>query len=199
MNHNPSNAYLLFYERKNFYNEELKTIPNLYHGLDNIVQKAEKKPGQSLSPQELKVSEKIDLENIKETTINYLFERDKLLPKFFFNTLSSIRQQKRQLDAIKPSSPDTPPTAYQVQFGKFSILYFLTVAIRKNNKKVAMVVDIYKEIKWFLRHSYELSEWLLRGMTYSEILTEFMLDCPIGDIHYFIFGMIKTALKTAHA
>lgn len=31
-------------------------------------------------------------------------------------------------------------------------------------------------------------------MTFPDILKEFMLDCPIPDMHYFVYGLIKTAL-----
>ena len=31
-------------------------------------------------------------------------------------------------------------------------------------------------------------------MTYHEILEEYMLECPIEDMRYFMFGLIKSAL-----
>ena len=35
-------------------------------------------------------------------------------------------------------------------------------------------------------------------MSYPEVLIEFMLDCPKDDMHYFIYGLIKNALKRVY-
>lgn len=171
------NAYLLFYERVSYFDEDDKPINSLL-----MSNESESQPLDVIPP---KILQEIKADNFKFQMTKYMFDRD----------YSDLIQ--RVLKANVNEVPFTEgPTASLLNIGKLSILYFLTVILRARDRD--RLPQFLREVKAALIRHYELSQWLLMSFTQIDIIQEFLISCQVLDMKYFTTGLIKTALEVVY-
>eukprot|EP00330_Aristerostoma_sp_ATCC50986_P003550 CAMPEP_0114602088 /NCGR_PEP_ID=MMETSP0125-20121206/24715_1 /TAXON_ID=485358 ORGANISM="Aristerostoma sp., Strain ATCC 50986" /NCGR_SAMPLE_ID=MMETSP0125 /ASSEMBLY_ACC=CAM_ASM_000245 /LENGTH=90 /DNA_ID=CAMNT_0001811983 /DNA_START=40 /DNA_END=313 /DNA_ORIENTATION=+ len=54
------------------------------------------------------------------------------------------------------------------------------------------------EIKTILQKSTDISTWFIESFINLEIIKEFLIDCAVEDMRYFVYGLLKLAMKTVY-
>lgn len=81
----------------------------------------------------------------------------------------------------------------QLSIGKIGIIYFVLIGLRSKEKK--NVYSIFMQLKRTLLKNKNLSLWFLNQFTNISIVNEFLIDCPIKESQYLIYGLFKQALS----
>ena len=89
MNFNINNAYLLFYERNTYYNEDFEEIDMMYDGIEDIHPSLKRKMSQQ-DKDENDIILRIHNENEEYLTKNYLFDNTRDFSRFIENVLTNI-------------------------------------------------------------------------------------------------------------
>ena len=155
-------AYVLLYQREVFYDDQIETIPTLYH-------------------------------NIKEAHINTI---DATLMNMFKENEFIGYHEKMMMNESFSNLIFTLHTYIKDKQIGFRLLlkYFLLYMIRDMRKQ--KIPEIYKMLLNDLRHSVESAIYLLKNFMNREVVLEFLVQCPIKDMIYVVFGLVKNALKT---
>lgn len=67
--------------------------------------------------------------------------------------------------------------------------YFLIVRLRLQNRdKLPKFVELIKNA---MEKNVKIAQWILKQFIYQESLKEFLVECPILDMKYVIFGIIR--------
>jgi len=172
------NAYLLFYEREAYFDENANKVPTMLIG-DHDREKRNKV--ENMNPQILKETKE---DNFKFHTTKYIWDRD--YGDFVYKLLEQIAQRK---DLANPSSDI-------IEAAKFCILFFMTVILRGQERP--RLPKFLKELKIIFRASTEICSWFIECFTFSEIIKEFLIDCPVKDMKYFVLGLIKISLNNVY-
>lgn len=170
------NAYLLFYEREAYFDDNANKVPTMLIGEQNREVRSENMSA--------KILKEIKEDNYKFHVTKYLWDRE--YGDYVFKLLEQLNQKK---DLANPT-PELLETA------KYCTLYFLTVQLRSRER--SRIPKFLKEFKALFKASPPLSTWLVKCFVYPDILKEFLIDCPILDMKYFVVGLLRVALKNAY-
>lgn len=172
------NAYLLFYEREAYFDENGNKIPTMLVG-DQDRDKRSKVESMSN-----KILERTKEDNFKFHTTKSIWDKD--YSDYVFRLLEQISSKKEITDKNSPV----------FESAKFCILFFLTVVLRAHER--ARLPRFLREIKGLLRASKPLCSWLIESFAYLPIMKEFLVDCAVPDMKYFVIGLLKIALKNSY-
>ena len=174
------NAYLLFYEREAYFDENANKVSTMLVGEQN---REVRSSNENMSA---KILKEIKEDNYKFHVTKYLWDRD--YGDFVFKLLEQLNSNQKK-DLINPSQE-------LMETAKYCTLYFMTVQLRSRER--SRIPKFLKEFKKLFRASPPLSTWLVKCFIYPEILKEFLVDCPIPDMKYFVVGLLKVALRNAY-
>ncbi len=174
------NAYLLFYERVAYFDENCNKVPTMLVG-DHDRDKRSKI--ENMNPQILQETKE---DNFKFHTNKYIW--DKVYGEYVFSLLEQLPHKKEDYEISNPEA---------LEVAKFCTLFFMTVVLRGCER--IKIPPFLKLLKGVFRVSTQLCEWFLEGFVHKNIIREFLVNCPIKDMKYFVFGLIKIALNNCFA
>ena len=169
------NAYLLFYQRSTYFDENGIVL--------NTLQLNENK----IDDGKINISSNI-LNEIKEDNLKYNMKKY-IFDKEYSDFVIAILQELNQSENLNSKT--------KLEAAKFGILFLLTVPLRaKEREKLPIFL---KEIKILLIKSYELSQWLVKSFRDIKIIKEYLITCQVKDMKYFVVGLLKIALEVISA
>jgi len=171
-----NNAYLLFYERKSYFDENGGKVPSMLVGDMTREMLAN-------GPISKKIYDEVREDNFRFQTIKLVFDKD-------------YHDFAYQVTKFCEENCVANRNEYFLECCKYCITYFLTVTIRALDR--ARIPLILKDIKSLLSKSYDVSLWLIRAFSNYWALKEFLVTCAIKDMKYFVFGLLKIALNTVY-
>lgn len=172
------NAYLLFYERVTYFDENGKSIRSLSMNDGAETSKA-------LDVIQPKILQEIRNDNFKFQMTKYMFDRE------FSETLQRILKFN-----VNGATFQGKPPASVISLGKLAILYFMTVLLRAQDRD--RLPQFLREVKKAISTHYELAHWFINAFREREIIKEFLVACAVPDMKYFTVGLIKTALERVY-
>jgi len=172
------NAYLLFYERDAYFDENANRVSTMLIG--NQDREARNKV-ENMNPQILKETKE---DNFKFHTTKYIWDRD--YGDYVYRLLEEVSKNKNLAN----------PTNDIFEAAKFCTLFFMTVILRGQER--ARLPKFLKELKVIFRASPKICAWFLECFSFAEIIKEFLVDCPVKDMKYFVLGLIKISLYNVY-
>jgi ubiquitin carboxyl-terminal hydrolase 9/24 len=163
------NAYLLFYKRKEFFN-------NTNNQLGDESQLCRKDKILGKSPHFL---DDIQIDNEKYYLKKYVFELN--FSQFIVNLSDLIVSWN-------------PKQKNYLEICRLLFNYFFSASIRSRDKE--NFPPLYKNLKEILKTSAEVANWFILQLANKEILLETMIDCPFKEIKSLILGLIKQGILT---
>ena len=173
------NAYLLFYEREAYFDDNTNKLQTMLVGEQD---RETRSKIENISP---KILEESKHENYKFHTTKSIWDED--YGDFVFRLLEQLSQKKDLAD----------PTPAVFEAAKFCTLFFLTVVLRTNDR--SKLPRFLRELKNVFKLCIKLCSWFVECFTYPDIVKEFLVDCPIKDMKYFVTGLLKVAIKNAYS
>lgn len=171
------NAYLLFYERDKYFDENGKKIPSMLMSEEN------RESLGKIENMETQLLEEIKDDNYKFQMTKFIFDKD--YGDFVYQLVKNCE-----------TKDFTNPDAYLLKCCKYCTTFFLTVILRAHDRM--RLPPFLKELKSIYRKSPELSKWLIECFSYQAIIKEFLVTCAVKDMKYFIVGLLKIALKNTY-
>lgn len=170
------NAYLLFYKRKEFFNNainnEITASNNHLFGDDPQANRRER----------LVMKRPHFLEDIQNDNEKYYLKKYVFHPNFsqFIVNLSDL--------VVSWSSNKKSP----FEICRLLFSYFISVLIRSKDRDNLPL--LYKNLNEILKISPEVSNWFILQLANKEILIEILIDCPYREIKSLILGLIKRGI-----
>eukprot|EP01016_Furgasonia_blochmanni_P013485 TRINITY_DN1689_c0_g1_i14.p1 TRINITY_DN1689_c0_g1~~TRINITY_DN1689_c0_g1_i14.p1 ORF type:complete len:603 (+),score=142.15 TRINITY_DN1689_c0_g1_i14:66-1874(+) len=106
-----------------------------------------------------------------------------------------IYELMNDLDVQLKEAKDRPNPGL-LELAKLGLLYFFAATIR--SKQRDPLPRFLKTIKHILTLSSQVSCWLLNVFTNPDVIKEFLVDCPIADMRYFVYGVLRYAFKSQY-
>lgn len=157
------NAYLLFYQRNQMYDDNGNEIDLLLNG--DVI---ENQGSESF--------EFIKADNLKFHVNKILLDQG--LDMFFYQIGNDFLRMKEF-------------TSNSLELSKMIIYNLLIVGLRsKERDHLPKNLKLAKEL---LAKSYELSSWLIFQVSFVEIIKEFLVECAVDDMKYLFSGVIRVA------
>ena len=192
-----ANAYILWYERDQLFNEKFEKIDNLVDGLN-----FEKNRHENY------LKKKLADENFEYFKKKVFCEAN--FQEFGANFLESLTNSNPETCIVKPQSnpmiestnlPVEPyPQNYDINdentwlnYSRMLICLYFKVVLRTADK--TNLSRIHKLVKELLKKSEKLSLWLVYNMSEVNAIKEYLIGCPLSDIKYMVVGVLNTALK----
>ena len=164
-----TNAYMLFYERKEIYDETgERRLSSLLEGIAT-----------KLNTHQAYTCEKIMMENFE-----YYLKR-----VFFDITYADFVIDKVRMIGAAQLSTKKNEVLLRLAFSTFFILL-----MRKKVKD--RIPQMYKTLISVLQESEEIALWFILNVSNEEFFVEFFIDCLIIDMKYFVYGLIAQAVDT---
>ena len=169
------NAYLLFYQRSTYFDENGTVL--------NALQLNANKTDDGKGNISSKILDEIKEDNLKYNMTKYIFDKE------YSDFVIAILQELNHFENLNNKA--------KLEAAKFGILFLLTVPLRaKEREKLPIFL---KEIKILLRKSFELSQWFVQSFKNIKIIKEFLITCQVKDMKYFVVGLLKIALEVVSA
>ena len=163
------NAYLLFYQRDKFYDENENPISSLIESNDSKNPECVKK-----------IFKEIIIDNSKYYNNKYLFDHE--FWSFIQNMLNSVSNEFEMKNKFL--------------ILKLAFFYFFSVIIRSKERE--LLPNFLNSLKNNLNSNYEISTWFLSQLN-EDIIKENIIDSPLKDMRlinfFFIFLNIIHFLK----
>lgn len=172
------NAYLLFYEREAYFDENANKIPTMLIGNQD---RDSRSKIENMMPQILKETKE---DNFKFHTTKYIWDRD--YGDYIFRLVEQLAQRK---------DLGTPSQAV-LETAKFCALFFMTVILRGQER--IRLPRFLRELKVIFRACPPLCSWFLESFMYPDIIKEFLVDCAVKDMKYFVLGLLRISLKNTY-
>ena len=170
------NAYLLFYQRDQYFDENGQPVESMRVS----EQKADMNKVENMSPE---ILEEIKEDNFKFQMTKYIFDKD--YGDFVYQMLKNCE-----------SKDFNDPEKGLLSACKYCIVFFMTVILRAHDR--SRLPPFLKEVKSVLKKSTELSQWLLQSFISPPIIKEFLVECTVKDMKYFVNGLLKIAMKNVY-
>lgn len=169
------NAYLLFYKRKEFFNNansyEISASNN--HLFSDGPKNNRKEKVLMKRPHFL---EDIQNDNEKYYLKKYVFHPN--FSQFIINLSHLIVSW-------------SPKQKSFFEICRLLFNYFISVLIRSKDRENLPL--LYKNLKEILKISLEVSNWFILQLANKDILVEILIDCPFREIKSLLLGLIKRA------
>lgn len=162
-----TNAYMLFYERSSLYDEEKQDIGGLLEGFNSLLSPTDKNI----------ISDEILHENFQHYNKKFLF--DNCFADFVCDTLENMNTESLIENEV---------------ILRVGFTCFMNVLMRKSQKD--KIPRSYKVLVNTLSSSVKVARWFLENICSHEFIEEFLIDCIIMHMKYFVVGLIKVAIKT---
>jgi hypothetical protein len=164
------NAYLLFYERKKFFDQG--TLQELASG-HMYERSLEQAKANSY------IIKEIEEDNLKFFTIKYTFDRE--YASFLLRYMTECATRK------------------MAAIGAFrlGITYFLTTVVRAKEKEL-FVGRFVRLAKAQLAQSAALCEWLVKGFANKKIIKEMLIDAHDEEMRALIAGLLRIAIHVLY-
>jgi ubiquitin C-terminal hydrolase len=135
-----------------------------------------------------------NLKNLSEHSINRHFLINRNIPESAF---SVIKYNKNHLTNASANQKILASSEFENFLFRFCALSFFTTILRSRDKN--MVPNFMDIMKGFINKSYVNSDWLLEEFANEEILFEYLIDCPIIEIKRLSTGILAAALFKSYS
>ena len=133
------------------------------------------------------------LKNLSQHIIKRKYVKNRNIPE---NAFCLVKYQVSNLENFEANQKIMSSINFENFLFRFSALSFFTTIIRSRDKN--MITNFMDIMKGYINKSHVNSDWLLEEFSHMDTLIEFLIECPIIEIKRLSTGLIYSALLKSY-